>query len=176
MCQNALSCQLRPIGSLQHMITIWMTNIYHELTTRSTWKLPLTCKLSWQPHIKKVQNKARKTLGLIKRTLHAAPPQVRKTPYEVLVRPTLEYATCAWSSHTKTDIQKVEQVQHSTARFVTGDYRRTSSVTAMCTNLMWDTLHTRRCIRDATLFYKIHSPWTSSHQFAYHHCHSRSSH
>ena len=43
--------------------------------------------------------------GLIKRT-----PQVRKIGYEILVRPTLEYATCGWLSHTKTDIQKVEQV------------------------------------------------------------------
>ena len=42
-------------------------------------------KLSWQPHINKVQNRARKTLGLIKRTLHVAPPKVRTTTHEVLV-------------------------------------------------------------------------------------------
>ena len=69
----------------------------------------------------------------------------------------LEYATCAWSPHTKTYIPKVEQVQRSTARFVTGDFRRTSSATGMCANLVWDILHTRRYIRDATLFFfKIH--------------------
>ena len=44
----------------------------------------------------------------------------------------------------------------SAARFVTGDYRRTSSATAMCVNVMWDTLHNRRCIRHATLFCEIH--------------------
>ena len=43
----------------------------------------INTKLSWQPHINKVQNKASKTLGLLKRTLHAAPPQVRQTAYEV---------------------------------------------------------------------------------------------
>ena len=53
-------------------------------------------------------------------------PEENHTIYEVLVWPTFEYATCAWSPYTKTDIQKVEQVQ--------------------CSNLMWDTLHTRRCI------------------------------
>ena len=41
--------------------------------TRATC-LDINTKLSWHPHINKVQNKARKTLGLIKRTLHAAPP------------------------------------------------------------------------------------------------------
>ena len=71
---------------------------------------------------------------------------LRKTTYQVLVRPRLEYVTCAWSPHTKTDIQKVEQVQCFAVCFITGDYWRTSSATAMCANLMWDALHTRRCI------------------------------
>ena len=104
-----------------------------------------TALLSWQPHINKVQNEASKTLGLLKRTLHAAPPQVRQTVYEVLVRPTLEFAT-------KTGIQTIERVQRSAARFVTGDYRRTACVSDICTNLMWNSLYTRRRIRDATMF------------------------
>ena len=109
--------------------------------------------LSWQPHISKVQNKASKTLGLLKRTRHAA-PQVTQTAYEVLVvRPTLEFVTCAWASHTKTGTQTIERVQRSSARFVTGDYRRTSCVSDMCTNLMWNSLYTRRRIRDATQFF-----------------------
>ena len=36
----------------------------------------INTKLSWQLHINKGQNKASKTLGLLKRTLHAAPPQL----------------------------------------------------------------------------------------------------
>ena len=198
--------------------------------TRATC-LDIGTKLSWQPHINKVQNKDRKTLGLIKRTLHEAPSQVRTTTHEVLVRPTLQSATCAWSPphhdrqsatcawsshtttdslllapghptprqtvcylrlvtphhdrqsatcawspHTTTDIQKVERVQRFAARFVTGDYRRTSCATAMRVNFVWDTQHTRRCITDATLFFFLVSQWTSSHQFAYRHCHSRCSH
>ena len=99
-----------------------------------------------------MQNIASKTLGLLKRTLHAAPPQVRQTAYEVLVRPTLEFATCAWAPHTKT----IERVQRSAARFVTGDYRRTSSVSDICTNLIRNSLYTRRRISDATMFKKIH--------------------
>ena len=113
----------------------------------------INTKLSWRPHINKVQNKASKTLGLLKRTLHAAPPQVRQTAYEVLVRPTLEFATRAWAPHTKTGIQTIERAQRSAAHFVTGDYRRTPSVSDMCTNLIWNSLYTRRRIRDATMFF-----------------------
>ena len=50
----------------------------------------------------------------------------------------------------------IERVQRSAARFVTGDYHRTSSVSDMCTNLMWNSLYTRRHIRDATMLFKIH--------------------
>ncbi|KAI0232331.1 hypothetical protein LSAT2_017330 [Lamellibrachia satsuma] len=38
--------------------------------------ITINMKLSWQPHIDKVQNKARKMLNLIKRTLHKAPPKL----------------------------------------------------------------------------------------------------
>ena len=77
---------------------------------------------------------------------------MRQTAYEVLVRPTLEFATCAWAPHTKTGIQTIERVPRSAARCVTGDYHITSSASDMCTNLMWNSLYTRRRIRDATMF------------------------
>ena len=108
--------------------------------------------LSWQPHINKVQNKVSKTLGLLNRTLRAASPQLRQTTYEVLVRPTLETATCAWAPHAKTGIQTIERIQRSSARFLIGDYRRTSRVSDMCTNLMWNSLYTRRRVRDGVFF------------------------
>ena len=72
------------------------------------------------------------------------------------MRPRLEFATCVWAFHTKTGIQTIERVQRSAARFVTGDYRRTSSVSDMFSNLIWNSLYTRRRIRDATMFFKIH--------------------
>ena len=148
MCQSVPSYRLLPRGTYQPITTSWGANKYHGLPG-----VTVNTKLSWQPHINKVQNKARKTLGLLKRTLHAAPPQVRQTAYEVLVRPTLEFATCAWAPHTKTAIHTIERVQRSAARFVTGDYRRTSSVSDMCTNLMWNSLYKRMSIRDATRFF-----------------------
>ena len=103
-----------------------------------------------------MQKKSSKTLGFRKRTLHAAPPQVSQTAYEVLVRPTLEFATSAWAPHTNTSIQTIQRVQRSAARFVTGDYRGTSCVSDMCINLMWNSLYTGRRIRDAIMFFLIH--------------------
>ena len=76
---------------------------------------------------------------------------MRNTTYAVPVPPTLQSATCAGSPHTKTDI--VDKVQRSAARFVAVDSQKMSSVTAMCANLMLNSLRTRRCIRDAVMFF-----------------------
>ena len=70
----------------------------------------INSKLSWKPHINKVQSKASRTLELIKRMLHAALRLVSTTAYEALVRPTLEYAKCAWSPYPNVDTQRTKRV------------------------------------------------------------------
>ena len=71
----------------------------------------------------------------------------------------MEYAATIWDPHTTENIKKVEAVQQRAARFVTGDYRYTSSVTAMTESLSWETLQ-HVIFRDntvctiTTLFYK----------------------
>ena len=112
----------------------------------------------------KCRTRPARHLAYSKEHCHAATPQVRQTVCEVLVRPTLEFDACAWAPHTKTGIQT----------FITGDYRRTSCVSDMCTNLMGNSLYTRRRIRDATMCF-FNSPRTA-HQFACHHHHSRRQH
>ena len=61
-----------------------------------------------------------------------------------MVRPQLEYASTVWSSHTATDVNKLESVQRTAARWVTRDYRYTSSVTAMLKDLNRRPLEQRR--------------------------------
>ena len=51
-----------------------------------------------------------------------------------------------WDPYHRGDIDKLEQIQHRAARFITGDYRsrHPGSVTTMLTNLNLDTLDNRR--------------------------------
>ena len=175
MCQSVPSYQLLPRGTYRPMITSLGASKYHALTTRTTSGLPSTQNYRGNHISTKCRTQVSKTIGLLKRTLRAAPQQVRQTAYEVLVRPMLEFATCAWTPHTKTGIQTIERIQRSSARFLIGDYRRTSCVSDMCTNLMWNSLYTRRRIRDATMFF-FYSPRTNAHQLACHNHHSRCAH
>jgi hypothetical protein len=51
----------------------------------------------------------------------------------------------------------LEKVQRRAARFVCGDYRRTTSVTGLLQHLGWQSLEFRRLLSQTTLFYKIHT-------------------
>ena len=52
-------------------------------------------KMTWTPHCNTVKKKASRSLGLVQRTLHAAPRGCKETAYKALVRPKLEYASTA---------------------------------------------------------------------------------
>ena len=72
-----------------------------------------------------------------------------------LVSPILEYACTVWDPHTKDNIHRLEMVQHRYARFVTGDFHFTSSVSAMLTQLQWPTLQERRAQFKMVMMYCI---------------------
>ena len=109
-------------------------------------------KLTWNNHCTTVSSKASQTLGMLRRNISSCPTSVKAQAYQTLVRPNLEYASSAWSPHTNKDSKRIEAVQNAAARFCTRNYRRTSSVSGMVSNLEWDSL---RILDDVTLFYKI---------------------
>ena len=72
-----------------------------------------------------------------------------------MVRPVLEYALTILDPYTQTNINKLEAVQRRAARFVTGDYRTTSSVSEIITDLGWETLLQRRTQAKLVMMYRI---------------------
>ena len=78
-----------------------------------------------------------------------------KTQPTVLVQPKLEYASPIWNPHTSSQINRLERIQHYTARFVANEHRRTTSPTTLVLTLNWQTLQRRRTIKQAMTFYKI---------------------
>ena len=113
-------------------------------------------KLTWTPHCSKVKKKASQALGLIQRTLHAAPRSCKETAFKALVKPKLEYASTAWSPQTPGKKKLLESVQRKAARFVTREYSRAVKSDDIVRELKWDTLETRRNTNDVVMFYKIH--------------------
>ena len=71
-----------------------------------------------------------------------------------LVRPHTEYASSVWDPHQKNLVHKLEMIQRRAARFVSNDYRRTSSVTSMLQDLNWVSLENRRTANRVSIFQK----------------------
>ncbi|XP_072023338.1 uncharacterized protein [Amphiura filiformis] len=111
--------------------------------------------LSWNHHINSVTNKANATRAFLQRNLHQCPRKTKEMCYKTLVRPIIEYSSIIWDPSTSCNVQKLEMVQRRFARFVYGDYRTTSSVTAMLNQLQWPTLQERRAQTKVVMMFRI---------------------
>ena len=107
-------------------------------------------------HVSEISSKATKTLGFLCRNLAFAPRSTKEVAYKTLVRLKLEYAAPIWSPHSKLQINQIEKVQRTAARWTCGRWRNTSSVGEMLDELEWPSLEARRDKSSLLLFHKIH--------------------
>lgn len=130
-------------------------NFVNEASMYKYLGIHLTSDLTWSIHIEKVTSKASRTRGYQKRNLRDAPSATRKLVYLSFLRPQLEFASPIWSPHQAYLVHQLESIQSRAARFIVGDYRRTSSVTDMKSKLSLPLLETRRNIALTSLLHKI---------------------
>ena len=112
---------------------------------------------SGKQYISEISSKATKTLGFLRRNLAFAPRSTKEVAYKTLVRPKLEYAAPIWSPYSKLQINQIEKVQRTAARWTCRRWRNTSSVGEMLDELEWPSLEARRDQSSLLLFHKIHS-------------------
>ena len=144
---NPDKCELIRITNKRKIInaTYLIHNVQLKRTKRAKYLgLTYSNTLSWNTHIDTITKKANNTTAFLRRNQSTYPKKVKDTCYRTFVRPQVEYGATVFDPHTTDNIKKVEAVQRRAARFVTGDYRYTSSVTAMTKNLSWETLRHRR--------------------------------
>ena len=94
-------------------------------------------------HISKIASKANSTLGFLRRNLKGCPSKLKEIAYFSMVRSLLEYSCPVWDPYRQGDIEKLNKIQRAAARFVTNNYQRKSSVTALIQDLGWTDLQTR---------------------------------
>ena len=83
--------------------------------------ITITNNLYWYEHINitNIANKANSTSlrAFLQRNLSQCQQSVKSTCYNTYVRPIVEYASFIWSPHLLSDINRIEMVQHRSARF-----------------------------------------------------------
>ena len=169
--------------SIQRSVLLWVSalvgthieyTIHETVLTRSkTYKylgLHLSDDFKWTTHISRITKKAYQQLCFVRRNTRNLPKSFGETAYQSLIRPHVEYCSSVWDPHTLSDTQKIERIQRQAARYVTGDYRRSSSVSEMLHNLKWTNLSTRRSVNRLTMIYNIlngHSAITPNNFFEF---------
>ena len=66
----------------------------------------------------------------------------------------MEYAAVAWDPYQQNNINALEKIQRTAARWVMNDYGRYSSVSNLLHDLNWQPLQVRRKISRLQIFYK----------------------
>ena len=79
----------------------------------------------------------------------------------------LEYAALIWSPHSKLQINQIEKLQRTAARWTCRRWRNTSSVGEMLDKLEWPSLEARRNQSSLLLFHKIHCGAVSIEKYKY---------
>ena len=99
--------------------------------------------------------KANGTLYFLAWKFKHCSPDIKLKCYLSLVRPIIEYAFIIWLPYQLTLINKIESVQHRSARFILNNYERYNSVTNMLRQLDLPTLATRRTCNRIIMMFKI---------------------
>ena len=117
--------------------------------------LTLSRNLTWNTHIGNITSKANKLLGFLRRNFKIRNESTKENAYKAIVRSSLEYCSTVWAPHTKKNKDEIEKVQRRAARFVTGRYHNTSSVSSMIDHLNWESLEQRCQKARVIMLYKI---------------------
>ena len=112
-------------------------------------------KLAFNTHVDAIVKKANSTHAFLARNIHRCCRKVKQMAYTTYIRSTVEYASPVLDPHTKRNTNKIEMVQDRCARYVTGNFDRTSSVTSLLNSLSWPTLKERRRQYRLAVMYRI---------------------
>lgn len=114
----------------------------------------ISSNLTWSKHINQITSNTNRNLNFVRRNLYSCTKQIKQTAYMSLVRPLVEYSSSVWDPHQSDLTNKIEMVQRRAARFVSNDYKRTSSVSHMLNELEWFSLKNRRTANRLTILLK----------------------
>ena len=93
----------------------------------------ITNDLKWNTHGSNICTKANRTLCFLRHNLASCPRVVKESAYKGLVRPIPAYCSSVWDPQGILLQDELEEVQKTTARFVTGNYIETGSMTGRTT-------------------------------------------
>lgn len=96
-----------------------------------------------------------KKLGYLKRTFGKSTREIKLLAYKTYIRPVLEYAAAIWDPCTQSNIDKTENVQRKTVRFIFNSYNWRTSPSSLLQTANLEKLQARR-YRDRLKLFLAH--------------------
>ncbi|GFR92518.1 LOW QUALITY PROTEIN: reverse transcriptase-like protein [Elysia marginata] len=134
-----------------------------SLDKRLTWKphiqkinQKLDKRLTWKPHIQKINQKAIRRSQIMKKlsgTKWGANSKILRQVYQGYIRPVMEYASPAWSTAATSNLTSLSKTQNKNLRIVLGAIKSTP-IKELHKQAEMDTLENRREQRTLTLYEK----------------------
>ena len=116
----------------------------------------LSNNLNWRQYIDKIRAKANILSNTILRTFSPNNYTLIVNIFKMYIRPIVEYNTCSWSPHQKTNVKEVERVQKFfTRRLCQRANIPFSSYNDRLKKLRLESLESRRVKRDLIYLFKI---------------------
>lgn len=132
-------------------------NVIKRSTKLKYLGVTISSNLNWNEHVENICGSAQRRLGLLRRKLRDAAPDIKLKAYTTFVRPNLEYASIIWDPHQQYIIDRLERIQRMAVRFIFSDYDKTHSVTTMIGRAGLTTLAVRRKIARLKFLYQLYN-------------------
>ena len=125
----------------------------------------LDSKLDFSLHLKNVQNKVNKTIGLLRKLQDTLPRTSLITTFKSFIRPHFDYGDIIYDRAYNTSFhQNIESIQYNAALAITGAVRGTSRE-KLYQELGFESLQQRRWYRKLCCLFKIINNQSPSHLF-----------
>ena len=139
ICMSAVAMSLRWANRGPWASCLLHSQVLENVSSAKYLGVQITDDLDWGQHINEIISKA-----FLHRNMAFAPRETKAAAYKTLIRPKLEYAAPVWMPHHQKEIDRIEKVQRTAARWTCRHWRNQSHVGEMLEELQWPTLQERR--------------------------------
>ena len=154
----------RKIIKIDHPPLYFNENLLKSSTQKHLGMI-LDTKLDLSLHLKNVQNKVNKTIGLLRKLRDTLPKTSLITIFKSFVRPHLDYGDIIYNRANNTSFhQNIESIQHNAALAITGAVRGTSRE-KLYQELGFESLQQTRWYRKLYCLFKIFKNQSPSYLF-----------
>ena len=155
----------RKINKIDHPLLYFNENLVKSSSTQNHLGTMLDTKLDFSLHLKNVQNKVNKTIGLLCKLQDTLPRTSLITIFKSFIRSHLDYGDIIYDRAYNTSFhQNIESIQYNAALAITGAVRGTSRE-KLYQELGFESLQQRRWYRKLCCLFKIIKNQSPSYLF-----------